>query len=160
MSFTWHRLEVVNDTFHGGICSSLVCASPVGPHGTLTVVDDDCENWAKHHHDPPNYFRVFLTGPSRNEFDAANPSRQPAPSHRSFKRRTSLSVLHPSLDAHDRRSEMTAALNERPTPFFPAEIVSGGSRSAFHRGPELTGLGVAQEVLVTRAGPPADSRYL
>jgi hypothetical protein len=70
MSFTWHRLEVVNDTFHGGICSSLVCASPVGPHGTLTVVDDDCENWAKHHHDPANYFRVFLIGPFRNEFDA------------------------------------------------------------------------------------------
>ena len=70
ISFIWHRLEVVNDTFDGGIFSSLVCASPVGPHGTLTVVDDDCENRAKHHHDPANYFRVFLTGPSRNEFDA------------------------------------------------------------------------------------------
>lgn len=56
---------------------------------------------------------------------------------------------------------MTAAVNERPAhPFFSMEIVSEGFRSAFHRGPELTGLSVAQEVLVTRAGPPADSRYL
>ena len=55
---------------------------------------------------------------------------------------------------------MTAAINERPAPFFPVEIVSEGSRSAFHRGPELTGLGVVKEVFVARAGPPADSRHL
>jgi hypothetical protein len=40
------------------------------------------------------------------------------------------------LDAHDSRSEMTAAVNKRPAPFFSLEIVREGSRSAFHRGPE------------------------
>jgi hypothetical protein len=45
---------------------------------------------------------------------------------------------------------MTAAGNEPQHPFFPVEIVSEGSRSAFHRGPELTGLGVIPEVFVAR----------